>query len=148
MEKVRKTMEGCSKEEKACNINMGTSLDNFNACLGKFFGDGNGIPLQYSCLENPMDRGAWQATVHGVAKSQSQLSTQHTCLSSDIMGWVWNCGPASSASLGSLLEMQIPGFTPDLLAQKLWGGPRRLWFHNLPGEADAQGSLRTTGLMF
>ena len=35
-------------------------------------GDGN--PLQYSCLENPLDRGAWQATVHGVAKSQTQLS--------------------------------------------------------------------------
>ena len=31
-------------------------------------GEGNGSPLQYSCLENPMDRGAWQATVHGVAK--------------------------------------------------------------------------------
>ena len=37
-------------------------------------GEGNGNPLQYSCLENPMDRGAWQATVHGVAKSQIQLS--------------------------------------------------------------------------
>ena len=35
---------------------------------------GDGIPLQYSCLENPMDRGAWQAAVHGVAKSQTQLS--------------------------------------------------------------------------
>ena len=35
---------------------------------------GNGTPLQYSCLENPMDRGAWQAAVHGVAKSQTQLS--------------------------------------------------------------------------
>ena len=34
-------------------------------------GGGNGNPLQYSCLENPMDRGAWQATVHGVAKSQT-----------------------------------------------------------------------------
>ena len=34
----------------------------------------NDNPLQYSCLENPMDRGAWQATVHGVAKSQTQLS--------------------------------------------------------------------------
>ena len=33
----------------------------------------NDNPLQYSCLENPMDRGAWQATVHGVAKSQTQL---------------------------------------------------------------------------
>ena len=32
-------------------------------------GEGNGYPLQYSCLENSMDRGAWQATVHGVAKS-------------------------------------------------------------------------------
>ena len=32
-------------------------------------GDGNGSPLQYSCLEKPMNRGAWQATVHGVAKS-------------------------------------------------------------------------------
>ena len=35
---------------------------------------GNGNPLQYSCLENPMDREAWQATVHGVTKSQKQLS--------------------------------------------------------------------------
>ena len=37
-------------------------------------GEGNGSPLQYSCLENPMDRGAWRATVHGVAKSQTGLS--------------------------------------------------------------------------
>ena len=37
-------------------------------------GEGNGTPLQYSCLENPMDRGAWWATVHGVAKSRKPLS--------------------------------------------------------------------------
>ena len=37
-------------------------------------GEGNGNPLQYSCLENPMDGGAWWATVHGVAKSRTQLS--------------------------------------------------------------------------
>ena len=37
-------------------------------------GEGNGDPLQYSCLENPMHRGAWRATVHGIAKSQTQLS--------------------------------------------------------------------------
>ena len=37
-------------------------------------GEGNGNPLHCCCLENPMDRGAWQATVHGVAKSQMQLS--------------------------------------------------------------------------
>ena len=38
------------------------------------YGEGNGTPLQYSCLENPMDGGAWWATVHGVAKSQTRLS--------------------------------------------------------------------------
>ena len=37
-------------------------------------GEGNGTPLQYSCLENPMDGGAWYATVHGVVKSQTRLS--------------------------------------------------------------------------
>ena len=37
-------------------------------------GEGNGTPLQYSCLENPMDRGAWWAAVHGVAKSWTRLS--------------------------------------------------------------------------
>ena len=36
--------------------------------LGRFPGEGNGYPLQYSCLENPMDRGAWWATVHGLTK--------------------------------------------------------------------------------
>ena len=38
------------------------------------FGEGNGHPLQYSCLENPMNRGAWWAAVHGVAKSRTRLS--------------------------------------------------------------------------
>ena len=37
-------------------------------------GEGNGTPLQYSCLENPMDRGAWWAAVHGVARSWTRLS--------------------------------------------------------------------------
>ena len=41
---------------------------------GQYPGEGNGSPLQYSCLENPMDRGAWWATVHGVAKSRTRLS--------------------------------------------------------------------------
>ena len=45
--------------------------------LGRFPGGGKGNPLQYSCLENPMDRGAWWATVHGVATSWTQLCT-HT----------------------------------------------------------------------
>ena len=42
--------------------------------LWSWLGEGNGTPLQYSCLENPMDGGAWWAAVHGVAKSQTRLS--------------------------------------------------------------------------
>ena len=42
--------------------------------LARSPGEGHGNPLQYSCLENPRDRGAWWATVHGVAKSRTQLS--------------------------------------------------------------------------
>ena len=44
--------------------------------LGRSPGEGNGSPLQYSCLENPVNRGAWRATVHGVANSQTRLSDQ------------------------------------------------------------------------
>ena len=54
----------------ACNVgDLGSILG-----LGRFPGEGNGNPLQYSCLENPMDGGAWWATVHGVAKSRTWLS--------------------------------------------------------------------------
>ena len=49
--------------------------------LERFPGRGNGSLLQYTCLENPMDRGAWWATVHGVAKSQTRLSDFTTSLS-------------------------------------------------------------------
>ena len=41
---------------------------------GRYPGEGNGNSLQYSCLENPMDRGAWLATVHGITKSRTRLS--------------------------------------------------------------------------
>ena len=46
----------------------------YTQSLEHISGEGNGTPLQYSCLENPMDGGAWWATVHGVAKSLTQLS--------------------------------------------------------------------------
>jgi len=45
---------------------------------GRSPGGGNGKPLQYSCLENPKDRGAWRVTLHGVAKTQTQLSSHPT----------------------------------------------------------------------
>ena len=52
--------------------------------LGRTPGEGHGSPLQYSCLKNPMERGAWRATIHGVAKSQTwlrRLNTAHILLS-------------------------------------------------------------------
>ena len=44
---------------------------------GRSPGEGNSNPLQYSCLENPIDRGAWGSTVHGVAKSWTRMSNFH-----------------------------------------------------------------------
>ena len=44
--------------------------------VGRSPGEGNGNPLHYSCLENPMDRGAWQATVHGVTRVRHNLATK------------------------------------------------------------------------
>ena len=46
----------------------------FSFCLVQWVGEGNGTPLQYSCLENPMDGRAWWAVIHGVAKSRTRLS--------------------------------------------------------------------------
>ena len=44
--------------------------------MGRSPGEGNGSPLQYSCLENPMDKGAWQATIHGVTRVRHDLATK------------------------------------------------------------------------
>ena len=64
---------GSDGKESACNAGDMGSIPG----LGRSPGQGNGNPLQYSCLENSMDRGAWWAAVHRVAKSWMQLST-HT----------------------------------------------------------------------
>ena len=57
-----------------CNIGA-TGDSSLIPGSGRFLGGGNGSPLQYSCLGNPMDREAWWVTFHGVAKSQTRLST-------------------------------------------------------------------------
>ena len=66
------------------------------------FREGSGTPLQYSCLENPMDGGAWKAAVHGVSKSQTRLSyftfTFHFHVSEEEM-----------ATRSSVLSWRIPG---------------------------------------
>ena len=61
---------GSEVKVSACNVGDLGSIPG----SGRFPGEGNVTPLQYSCLENPMDGGAWWATVHGVAKSQTRLS--------------------------------------------------------------------------
>ena len=48
--------------------------------LGRSPGGGHGSPRQCSCLESPVDRGAWWAAVHGVGKSQTRLVTEHECM--------------------------------------------------------------------
>ena len=59
-------------KESACNAGDPGSIPG----SGRSLGEGNGNPLQYSCLENLMDRGAWQATVHGVARVGHDLATE------------------------------------------------------------------------
>ena len=61
---------GSEGKESACNVGDPGLIPG----LGRSPGEGHGNPLQYSCLENPMDGGAWQAIVHGVTKSRIQLS--------------------------------------------------------------------------
>ena len=62
--------DGSDGKESACNAREPGSLPG----LGRFPEEGDGYPLQYCCLENSVDRGAWQAIVHGATKSQTQLS--------------------------------------------------------------------------
>ena len=59
-------------EESTCNAGDTRNVDSIPES-GKFLEEGHGNPLQYSCLENPMDRRAWQALVHGIKKSWTRL---------------------------------------------------------------------------
>ena len=69
------------------------------------FGEGNGNPLQYSCLKNPMDGGAWQAAVHGVAQSQTRLSDF-------TFSFHFHALEKEMATYSSILAWRIPGTEP------------------------------------
>ena len=59
--------------------NLPANAGDLNPGLGRSLGGGNGTPLQYSCLENPTDRGSWRATIHGVAESDmTEHHIQHS----------------------------------------------------------------------
>ena len=77
------------------------------------FGDGNGTPLQYSCLENPMDGGAWWAAVHGVAEGRTRLSDF-------TLTFHFHALEKEMATHSSVLAWRIPG-TGDLVGYRLWG---------------------------
>ena len=81
--------------------------------LGRSPGEGNGNPLPYSCLENPMDGGAWQAAVHGVTKSRTQVSDSTVFLSEHIPG-------VSRPSAGSVRPPGNPGQGGRLRAVSTW----------------------------
>ena len=81
--------------------------------LGRSAGKGNGYPFQYSCLENPMDRGAWWATVHNVTKSRTQLKwlSMHTCMliSSDLLIWCTSPAPQQYVARSHCMSVfQLP----------------------------------------
>ena len=81
--------------------------------VGLSFREGNGTPLQYSCLENPMDRGAWQAAVHGVATSRIQLSNF-------TLTFHLHALEKEMATHSSVLAWRISG-TGSLVGCCLWG---------------------------
>ena len=82
-------------------------------------GEGNGNPLQYSCLENPMDGGAWWSTVHGVAKSQTRLSDLTNFSNSLYMGQnhtiSFSIGTMDVSQLWPALPGQIQLYLPQAM---------------------------------
>ena len=67
---VKKYLLSSVGKKSACSVGELGSIPG----LGRFLGEGNGYPLQYSCLENSMDRGTWWATAYGIAKNRTRLS--------------------------------------------------------------------------
>ena len=72
---------GLDGKESACNAGAWGLIPG----SGRSPGEGHGNPLQYSCLENPMDRGAWWATVHGSQRVGHDGASEHSCLGAKVM---------------------------------------------------------------
>ena len=95
--------------------------------LGRSPGEGNGNPLQYSCLENPMDRGAWQATVHGVAMSRTGLS--------DLTFFLWHLQPTlrTTSDLLSMVCSKLKWDLNSLTGNQTWAVMMRVPYPNHQG---------------
>ena len=97
-------------------------------------GEGNATPLQYSCLENPMDGGAWKAAVHGVAKSRTQLSNftfhfhaleKEIAIHSSVLSWriTGTAEPGGLLSKGSHRVGHDKRLSSSSSSTCLWGLP-------------------------
>ena len=84
MDQIRASLGGSDGKASACNAGDLSSIPG----LGRSPGGGNGNPLQYSCLENPMDGEAWLATVHRVTKNRTRLS-DFTSLTGHLRSGKW-----------------------------------------------------------
>ena len=94
---------GSDGKESSCNAGGPGSIPG----SGRSPGEGNGNPLQYSCLGNPMDRAAWWATVHGVTKSQTRLSDFTFTFLSECLIAVENGNPLQDSCLENCMHRGI-----------------------------------------
>ena len=108
-----------SGKESACNAGAAGDVGSIPGS-GRSPGGGQGNPLQYSCLENPMDRGAWRATVHGVMKSWTRLK-QLSMHAHERDVWV---------SLVAQGVKHLPA------SQEMWGCRVSPWVGTIPGDGN------------
>ena len=129
-----KCNSGADCKESACNEGDPGSVSG----SGRPPGEGNGYPLQYSCLENSMDRRAWRATVHGVTKSWTRLSDTNTPVLWPPYAKSWLIGKDTDA--GRDWGQEEKGTTEDEMAgwHHWFDGHEFEW---TPGVGDGQGGL-------
>ena len=88
-------LDGSAGKESACNADVGLIPG-----LGRSPGGENSNPLHYSCLRNPIDKGTWWATVHGVTKSRTQLSIMF------VVKWMFNSNDGVESHVREGLQLQ------------------------------------------
>ena len=107
---------------------------------GRSPGEGNGNPLQYSCLENPVDRGAWWATVHGVAESRTRLSDLTSLHFTLVKAWKGEVGSFLTRAPGYRAYSHTPG---ALRCLPFWRAGTASWSSLCPSASS--GSNQVTG---
>ena len=113
----RKDMTNLDSIFKSRDITLPTKVHLVKAMVFPVVGEGNGTPLQYSCLENPMDGEAWKAAVHVVAEGRTRLSDF-------TFNFRFHALEKEMATHPSVLAWRIPGTREP-------GGPLSVWFHTV-----------------